>query len=238
MNKNMEENGSKSLSDDAHHILIVDDDQRIRDLMGKFLQENGFRVTTAMDAESARAKMGGLTFDLLILDVMMPGETGLELAKSLRTTSNIPIIILTALGEAENRVEGLEIGVDDYVPKPPEPRELLLRINNILKRNNVTENSPIEICMGEFVFNVARGELRRNGETIKLTEREKDFLRQFALRKGEPITRDELAILGENGSERAVDVQINRLRQKIETDPSNPIYLQTVRGKGYKLHID
>ncbi|MGH1352033.1 MAG: response regulator [Methyloligellaceae bacterium] len=234
----MEETRSNSLPDDAHHILIVDDDERIRDLMGKFLQENGFRVTTAMDAQAARAKMGGLTFDLLILDVMMPGETGLELAKDLRKTSQIPIIILTALGEAENRVEGLEIGVDDYVPKPPEPRELLLRINNILRRNNIVENGPIEICMGEFVFNVARGDLRRNGETIKLTEREKDFLRQFALRKGEPISRDELAILGENGSERAVDVQINRLRQKIESDPSNPVYLQTVRGKGYKLHID
>lgn len=234
------ENNTKSntLPDEAHHILIVDDDQRIRDLMGKFLQENGFRVTTAMDAEAARAKMSGLTFDLLILDVMMPGESGMDLAKHIRQSSDLPIIMLTALGEAEHRVEGLEIGVDDYVPKPPEPRELLLRINNILKRNNLNDTGPVEICMGEFVFNVPRGELRRNGETIKLTEREKELLKQFALRKGEPIPRDELATLGDNGSERAVDVQINRLRQKIETDPSNPVYLQTVRGKGYKLHID
>ena len=234
----MEDENSKTLSDHAHHILIVDDDQRIRDLMGKFLQDNGFRVTTAKDAANARTKMEGLRFDLLILDVMMPGETGLELAKYLKDKMDIPIIILTALGEAENRVEGLEVGVDDYVPKPPEPRELLLRINNILRRNNVSNNAPSEIFMGEYVFNIERGELRRNGEIIKLTEREKEFLKFFSYKQGEPVSRDELANLGENGSERAVDVQINRLRQKIETDPSNPIYLQTVRGKGYKLHID
>lgn len=226
------------ITDDAYHVLIVDDDQRIRDLMGKFLHENGFRVTTAPDAQAARAKMTGLAFDLLILDVMMPGETGFELAKDLKTKSNIPIIMLTALGEAKDRVEGLEIGVDDYVPKPPEPRELLLRINNILKRNNVTANAPVEVQMGDYVFNLERGDLKKNDELVKLTEREKDFLKQFALKRGEPISRDELAMLGENGSERAVDVQINRLRQKIESDPSNPIYLQTVRGKGYKLLID
>lgn len=229
---------SGKITDDAYHVLIVDDDQRIRDLMGKFLQENGFRVTTAQDAQAARAKMAGLAFDLIILDVMMPGENGFGLAKDLKSKSSIPIIMLTALGEAKDRVEGLEIGVDDYVPKPPEPRELLLRINNILKRNNVTANAPVEIHMGEYVFNVERGDLKRDGEIIKLTEREKDFLKQFALKRGEPISRDELAMLGENGSERAVDVQINRLRQKIESDPSNPIYLQTVRGKGYKLLID
>ncbi len=234
----MNDTSIEKLSDDSPHILIVDDDQRIRDLMGKFLGDNGFRVSTAKDAQNARATMNGLTFDLIILDVMMPGETGLELAQDLKSKMNIPIILLTALGEAENRVKGLEVGVDDYVPKPPEPRELLLRINNILKRNNSNANMPVEIYMGEYVFNIERGELRKNGEIIKLTEREKDLLRQFALRKGEPITREELAMLGENGSERAVDVQINRLRQKIEIDPSNPLYLQTVRGKGYKLHID
>ncbi|MEM7619947.1 MAG: response regulator transcription factor [Pseudomonadota bacterium] len=226
------------LYDDAPHILIVDDDKRIRDLLGKFLMDNGMRITTAEDAEHARAAMRGLTFDLLILDVMMPGETGLELAKSLRKISQIPILMLTARSEAEHRVEGLEIGVDDYVPKPPEPRELLLRINNILRRHDDGTHPISEISMGEFSFHIGRGELKRNDDIIKLTEREKDLLRQFAKRQGQPISREELVMLGGTGSERAVDVQINRLRRKIEIDPSNPLYLQTVRGKGYKLHID
>lgn len=233
--------GSKALEpllDDAPHILIVDDDKRIRDLLGQFLKDNGMRVTTAEDSENARAAMRGLQFDLIILDIMMPGENGLDLARSLRQTSQIPILMLTARGDAEHRVEGLEIGVDDYVPKPPEPRELLLRINNILRRHDNGTHATSEICMGDYIFHTGRGELRRNNETIRLTEREKDLLRQFAKRRGQPISREELATLGGTGSERAVDVQINRLRRKIEIDPSNPTYLQTVRGKGYKLHID
>lgn len=234
----MQDTQQDILADDAPHILIVDDDERIRDLLGKFLCENGMRVTTAENAENARANMRGLRFDLLILDVMMPGESGLDLAKSLRKTSQIPILLLTALSEPEHRVQGLEIGVDDYVPKPPEPRELLLRINNILRRHDNGSNNTAEISLGDYVFHIGRGELRRHNETIKLTEREKDLLRQFAKRRGQPISREELATLGGTGSERAVDVQINRLRRKIETDPSNPIYLQTVRGKGYKLHVD
>jgi two-component system phosphate regulon response regulator OmpR len=226
------------LADNAAHILIVDDDQRIRDLLARYLFENGFRVTTATDAPSARASMRGLAFDVVILDVMMPGESGLELARDLKTISNIPICMLTARAEPEQRIEGLEIGVDDYVAKPFEPRELLLRLQNILKRGRGPSGPRDEIRMGDFTFHVGRGELRRNDETIKLTERERDLLRLFAQRPGSPIARHELASDDSTGSERAIDVQINRLRRKIETDPANPVFLQTVRGKGYILHTD
>jgi two-component system, OmpR family, phosphate regulon response regulator OmpR len=226
------------LADNAAHILIVDDDQRIRDLLARYLFEHGFRVSTATDAPNARAAMRGLTFDVVILDVMMPGESGLELARGLKAISNIPILMLTARAEPEQRIEGLEIGVDDYVPKPFEPRELLLRLQNILRRGRGPSGPRDEIRMGDFTFHVGRGELRRNDETIKLTERERDLLRLFAQRPGAPIARHELASDDSTGSERAIDVQINRLRRKIETDPANPVFLQTVRGKGYILHTD
>jgi two-component system, OmpR family, phosphate regulon response regulator OmpR len=229
----------EALADNAAHILIVDDDQRIRDLLARYLFENGFRVTTATDATSARASMRGLAFDVVILDVMMPGESGLELARDLKAISNIPICMLTARAEPEQRIEGLEIGVEDYVAKPFEPRELLLRLQNILKRGRGGPSGPRdEIRMGDFTFHVGRGELRRNDETIKLTERERDLLRLFAQRPGSPIARHELASDDSTGSERAIDVQINRLRRKIESDPANPVFLQTVRGKGYILHTD
>lgn len=230
--------GKEPLSDNAPHILVVDDDQRIRDLLGKFLLENGYRVNIVKDAKDARAVMRGLAFDLLILDVMMPGENGFQLTKTLREGSEVPILMLTARADADDRVEGLELGVDDYVAKPFEPRELLLRINNILKRRHTTSQPRQEIRMGEYVFHIGRGELCCPNGTIKITERERDLLRQFAQRPGYPIARHELAASGANGSERAVDVQINRLRRKIETDPSNPVYLQTVRGKGYILHAE
>ena len=226
------------LFDDAPHILVVDDDQRIRDLLARYLFENGFRVTTASDAQGARSSMRGLAFDVIILDVMMPGENGLDLARDLKTISTVPICMLTARAEAEQRIEGLEIGVDDYVVKPFEPRELLLRLQNILKRGRAPSGPRDEIRMGDFIFHVGRGELKRNEESIKLTERERDLLRQFAQRPGMPIPRHELASDDSTGSERAIDVQINRLRRKIETDPANPVYLQTVRGKGYILHTD
>ncbi len=224
-------------ADNAFHLLIVDDDQRLRDLIGRFLQENGFRITRAEHAEAARQAMQGLQFDLIVLDVMMPGQNGFEFAQSVREKSNIPILMLTARDEPDKRIKGLEIGVDDYLAKPFEPRELLLRINNILKRSpDITTQS--ELRMGAYIFYVGRGELKRDDQSIKLTERERDLLRMFAQRPGTPIPRHELAG-GENcGNERAVDVQINRLRQKIEADPSNPVYLQTVRGKGYILHAD
>jgi two-component system phosphate regulon response regulator OmpR len=226
------------LFDDAPHILVVDDDQRIRDLLARYLFENGFRVTTASDAQGARSSMRGLAFDIIILDVMMPGENGLDLARDLKAISTVPICMLTARAEAEQRIEGLEIGVDDYVVKPFEPRELLLRLQNILKRGRAPSGPREEIRMGDFIFHVGRGELKRNEESVKLTERERDLLRQFAQRPGMPIPRHELASDDSTGSERAIDVQINRLRRKIEIDSANPVYLQTVRGKGYILYTD
>lgn len=226
------------LPDDAPHVLLVDDDQRIRDLLGRYLFENGFRVTVAQDSGTARASMRGLSFDLVILDVMMPGENGLELARDLKSICPVPICMLTARAEPENRVEGLEAGVDDYVTKPFEPRELVLRLQNIMRRGRIEAGPREEIRMGDYAFHVARGELKRGEEAIKLTERERDLLRLFASRLGSPIARHELASDDSTGNERAIDVQINRLRRKIETDPSNPVYLQTVRGKGYILYID
>jgi two-component system, OmpR family, phosphate regulon response regulator OmpR len=224
-----------SPDDNAPHILVVDDDSRIRDLLARYLQDNGFRVTTADDAASARACMRSLAFDLLILDVMMPQESGLDFARSLRTESHVPILMLTARAEPEQRIEGLETGVDDYLAKPFEPRELLLRVSNVLRRGGASPSTG-EVRMGEFVFHVSRGELKRDGETIRLTERERELLRYFAQRPGIPVSRHELAKGEDGGGERAVDVQINRLRRKIEHDPANPVYLQTVRGKGYILY--
>jgi two-component system phosphate regulon response regulator OmpR len=226
------------LLDNAPHILVVDDDQRIRDSLARYLLENGFRVSTANDAASARASMRGLAFDVVILDVMMPGENGLDLARDLKAISNIPICMVTARTEPEERIEGLEIGVDDYVAKPFEPRELLLRLRNILKRGREPSGPRDEVTMGDFTFHVGRGELKRGEESIKLTERERDLLRQFAQRPGMPVARHELAADESTGTERAIDVQINRLRRKIEIDPANPVYLQTVRGKGYILYTD
>ncbi len=227
------------LPDNAQHILVVDDDQRIRDLVARYLSQNGFRVTTAENAKAARAAMRGLTFDLIILDVMMPGgESGLDLAKDLKRMAPIPICMLTALAEASDRIVGLESGVDDYISKPFDPRELVLRIQNILRRGRGGSSSKDEIRMGENAFHIGRGELRRGEESIKLTERERDLMRLFASRPGMPIQRHELANDESTGSERAIDVQINRLRRKIESDPANPIYLQTVRGKGYILYVD
>jgi two-component system, OmpR family, phosphate regulon response regulator OmpR len=227
-----------AILDNAPHVLVVDDDQKIRDLLGRYLSENGFRVTTASDAQAARADMRGLEFDVILLDVMMPGENGLDLARDLKATRSIPICMLTARSEPEHRIEGLEAGVDDYIPKPFEPRELLLRLRNILKRGSGPAGSQDEVRMGNYVFHVSRGELRQDDETVKLTERERDLLRMFAQRIGTPIARHELSGDDCTGSDRAIDVQINRLRRKIETDPSNPVYLQTVRGKGYILYSD
>ncbi|MEW5962889.1 MAG: response regulator [Pseudomonadota bacterium] len=226
------------LPDDAPHVLVVDDDQKIRDLLARYLFENGYRVTTAAEAASARAAMRGLAFDLVLLDVMMPGENGLDLARDLKATNRIPILMLTARSDPDDRIAGLEVGVDDYVPKPFEPRELLLRVRNILRRGQPAPGPCDEVQMGAFRFHIGRGELKREDETIKLTERERDMLRLFAQRPGTPIARHELSNDDSTGSERAIDVQINRLRRKIETDPSNPVYLQTVRGKGYILYTD
>jgi two-component system phosphate regulon response regulator OmpR len=217
---------------------VVEDDRSIRDLLARYLGDNGFRVTTAPDAASARASMRGLAFDIVLIDWMMPGESGLGLARDLKATSKVPICMLTARAEPENRIEGLEAGVDDYIAKPFEPRELVLRLHNIMRRGGAETGPAEEVRMGEYTFHVGRGELKRGEETIKLTERERDLLRQFAQRRGLPIARHELASDDSTGSERAIDVQINRLRRKIESDPTNPVYLQTVRGKGYILYSD
>jgi two-component system phosphate regulon response regulator OmpR len=225
-------------ADDAPHLLVVDDDRRIRALLSRFLVSEGYRVTTAESAEDARAKLGGLRFDLLILDVMMPGETGFELATRIRKDSRVPILMLTALSETEDRIEGLEIGADDYVAKPFEPRELSLRVANILKRAQPPSTPRAEsVRFGNFVFHMARGELRRGDEIIHLTDRERDMLRALAACPGETVPRFALAGNGAGASERAVDVQVNRLRRKIERDPANPLFIQTVRGIGYRLVV-
>lgn len=227
-----------NLPDNAPHILVVDDDERIRELLARYLTGNGFRVTRAADAVAARAAVAGLAFDLLIIDVMMPGENGFDLAASLKTSLATPIFLLTALGDPEQRVRGLEIGVDDYISKPFEPKELLLRIGNVLRRRKEAGPSSDEISMGDMRFSISRGELRSQQETIRLTERERELLRVFARRRGETVARHELAGSDGESSDRAIDVQINRLRRKIERDPGNPVYLQTVRGRGYILHTD
>jgi len=229
---------SEPLADTAPHVLLVDDDDKIRELLSRYLIEQGIRVTSARDTASARAAMRGLSFDVILLDVMMPGQSGIEFARELRISSEVPICMLTARAETENRIEGLEAGVDDYIPKPFEPRELLLRLKNILRRGQSAGVPADEVRMGAFVFHIGRGELKRDDETIKLTERERDLLRLFAQRRGMPVARHELSPDDNTGSERAIDVQINRLRRKIETDPSNPVYLQTVRGKGYILYTE
>ena len=227
------------LSDDAAHLLIVDDDTRIRELLQKFLSGKDFRVTVAADAAEARRKLEGLDFDLIVLDVMMPGESGIALTASLREIRDIPIILLTALGEAEARVSGLEAGADDYLAKPFDPRELVLRINNILKRSTNPAKPKIDqLIFGPFNFSLVRRELRKGASLIGLTGREQEIMMIFAANAGQTIARHELAGGGVDVGERTIDVQINRLRRKIEDDPANPVWLQTVRGIGYKLCLD
>jgi len=225
--------------DDAPHLLVIDDDTRIRNLLKQFLSSNGFRVTVAGTAAEARRKLEGLDFDLLIVDVMMPGESGIDLTKSLRVDKNVPILMLTALSETDSRIVGLEAGADDYLPKPFDPRELILRINNILRRGGPPPTPKMEqIVFGPYTFQIARRELKKGGETIRLTDREQDILSVFANRVGETIPRHELVAGEAEVGERTIDVQINRLRRKIERDPANPVWLQTVRGVGYKLSVD
>jgi two-component system, OmpR family, phosphate regulon response regulator OmpR len=222
-------------ADDAPHLLLVDDDRRIRDLLSRFLCGEGYRVTTAASASDARAKLTGLHFDLLILDVMMPGENGFDLARFIRQSSSVPIVMLTARHEAEARIEGLQIGADDYVAKPFEPRELALRIGNILKRTAPPPTETREqVAFGPYVFHLGRGELRQGDDVVHLTDRERDMLRVLATAPGETVPRGALTGNG-TVNERAVDVQINRLRRKIEIDPTNPLFLQAVRGIGYRL---
>jgi two-component system phosphate regulon response regulator OmpR len=225
-------------ADDAPHLLVVDDDRRIRDLLSRFLSSEGYRITTADSAAAARAKLESLSFDLLILDVMMPGESGFDFARAIRQYSSVPILMLTARDAAESRITGLEIGADDYVAKPFEPRELSLRIAAILKRAKPAATPPVEsVRFGPFVFHVGRAELRKGDEIIRLTDREREMLTVLAASPGETVPRMALAGNGGSVSERAVDVQVNRLRRKIERDPTNPLIVQTVRGIGYRLVV-
>ncbi|NZD52985.1 response regulator [Rhizobium leguminosarum] len=227
------------ISDDAAHLLVVDDDSRIRALLNRYLAENGFRVTVAADGAEAQRKLAGLDFDLIIMDVMMPGESGIEVTRGLRAIKNVPIIMLTALAESGNRIEGLEAGADDYLSKPFDPRELVLRINNILRRNVGGEGPKIEqVMFGPFTFSLTRKELKKASEVIRLTDREQEIMLLFARRAGDTIPRHELIGNDTEVGERTIDVQINRLRRKIEDDPANPVWLQTVRGIGYRLSID
>lgn len=228
---------AKPFDEETPHILVVDDDRRIRELLKKYLSENGYRISTAESAAEARARMEGMAFDLLVLDVMMPGENGLELTKSLRVDSSIPILLLTARAETEHRIEGFEGGADDYLPKPFEPRELLLRIGTILRRAVPQKTDSSQVRLGACRFDRARGELWRDGNLVRLTDREIQMMHLFASRPNETLSRT-LLRNDEAGTERAIDVQINRLRRKIEKDPKNPIYLQTIRGLGYVLKPD
>tara|TARA_R110002110_G_scaffold283949_1_gene498122 strand:- start:1530 stop:2237 length:708 start_codon:yes stop_codon:yes gene_type:complete len=231
-----QETAALPLPDDAPHILVVDDDRRIRELIKRYLSENGYRITTAENAADARAKLASLEFDLLVLDVMMPGETGLELTASLRRSSAVPILMLTARTETDDRIAGLERGADDYLGKPFEPRELLLRIATILRRAKAQSAREDDIMLGEARFSVSRGELKRDGEVVRLTTREVQLMRIFATHAGQALSR--LDLCDNEAAERSIDVQINRLRRKIEIDPRNPLYLQTVRGEGYILIPD
>ncbi len=224
---------------DIPHVLVVDDDDRLRELLRKYLSENGFLVVTASDAADARAKLTTFAFDLIVLDLMMPGESGLDFAGDLRKESAVPILMLTAMGEPEDRIAGLERGADDYLAKPFEPRELLLRIHSILRRLPKQPDEPTLVRLGEVLFDPEREELLRHGVPIRLTSIEAALLRTLAEQPGVILGRAELGErTGAAGGGRAVDVQVTRLRRKIESDPKLPRYLQTVRGKGYVLRPD
>ncbi|MBC8158926.1 MAG: response regulator [Rhodospirillales bacterium] len=223
----------------AAHILVVDDDDRLRELLRKFLSENGFLVSTACDAADARTRLTGLTFDLIVLDLMMPGESGLDFAADLRRTNAVPILMLTAMGEPEDRIAGLEKGADDYLSKPFEPRELLLRIRSILRRLPEAIAAPSEITMGNVVYDAKSERLLRDGLPLHLTSIEAALLGVLSAHSGTIMSREDLiARTDASGGGRAIDVQVTRLRRKIEADPKVPRYLQTVRGKGYVLRPD
>jgi two-component system phosphate regulon response regulator OmpR len=227
------------LPDEAPHVLVVDDDRRLRELLARYLTDQGFRVTAAASAAEARARAQSVVFDAMVLDVMMPGENGFDYARSVRETSRVPILMLTARSNTNDRVMGLEIGADDYLPKPFEPRELTLRLNNIIKRGVRPRTASAEaVTFGPFAYRIDRGELRRDDELIRITEREREILTVLAMAGGANVEREQLAGSGGAAAERTVDVQINRLRRKTEVDPANPVFLQTVRGVGYRLAVD
>lgn len=220
------------------HILVIDDDKRLRDLLRRFLSDQGFRVTIANDAADARRKLAGLDFDLLVLDIMMPGENGLDLTRSLRQQKAVPILLLTAMGEPEDRITGLDSGADDYLAKPFEPRELVSRIRAILRRvPRGPESARRTVRFGPFTFDMDRRSLRQGAADVRLTGAEADLLAQLAATPGAAVSRDTLG-QSTSAESRMVDVQVTRLRRKIETDPRFPRYLVTVRGRGYMLQTD
>lgn len=226
------------MSDPEPHLLVVDDDARLRELLRRYLSENGFRISIAADAAEARANIASLTFDLIILDVMMPGESGIDLTRALRAEGRpyVPILLLTAMAEPEDRVNGLEEGADDFLAKPFEPRELVLRIRNVLERRATPESAERSVRFGVFRFDRVRGELFRGGEIVRLTAAEAGLLASLAARAGQAVSREDLSQSAQfSGNTRNVDVQMTRLRRKIEADPRYPRYLQTVRGTGYAL---
>ena len=224
--------------EEKKHILVVDDDDRIRELIKEYLDNNNFYTTTAKDAEDAKNKIKLIKFDLIILDIMMPGQNGLDLTKEIKYSSDQPIILLTAMGESSDRISGLETGADDYLPKPFEPKELLLRIKNILKRikknnnfNPILKFVNIKVNLEKMLISSKKGE-------VKINSAEKSLLEKMVLSVGQIFQREEISKIVNLSKERAVDVMITRLRQKIEPDPKNPKYLQTVRGNGYVLWTD
>jgi two-component system phosphate regulon response regulator OmpR len=226
------------MSLDQPHILVVDDDAKLRMLLARFLTERGFAVATAADASDARQKLSSVAFDLIVLDVMMPGETGIEFARDLRRRNDVPILMLTAMGEVDDRISGLQYA-DDYLVKPFEPRELVLRIGNILRRIPPSDEPPKEVQLGDKIYDLGREELSDDSGPIRLTSLETALLTALARRPGSPLSREDLiALTGGGGGDRAIDVQVARLRRKIEDDPRDPRYLQTVRGRGYVLKPD
>lgn len=228
-----------SAAADNAHLLVVDDDERLRALLQRYLSTNGFRVSAAADAAEARGLMKSIAFDLLIVDVMMPGETGLDFTRSVRANSQVPILMLTARGDPGDRIAGLEHGADDYLPKPFEPRELVLRCGALLRRATPPARSPHrKVTMGEAEFDPERGELRRKGKPVRLTSSESALLKLFADNAGRPFSRTDLCTRLGVTLERSIDVQVTRLRRKIEEDPKLPLYIQTVRGVGYVLVPD
>ena len=225
---------------DAKHILVVDDDTRLRNLLQRFLRENSFLVSTAKDADEARFMMQQYKFNLLIVDIMMPKESGLDFLTKLRMENSVPVIMLTAMGDVENRIIGLEQGADDYMAKPFEPKELLLRIGSILKRAPTEKKENQKLDLGLFVFDMQSKELvSKQGQQLHITPVEQNLLAILGAKSGQVFSREKLSeILGAGQSPRSIDVQITRLRKKIDKDSKNPRYLQTLRGKGYMLLSD
>lgn len=226
--------GEPQAEDEASHVLLVDDDARIRTLLECFLRAQGFRVTSVETAAAARRKLSAFVFDVMVLDVMLPGEDGFSLLASLGRDRAVPVLMLTALGDTDQRIQGLELGADDYLGKPFEPRELSLRLANLLRRAPKTVR---RVRFGAFVFDIQREELTEDGAPVRLTDRERRLLRLFATRPGATIARQDL-VADEDLGDRTIDVQINRLRRKLEADPAEPKYLQTIRGVGYRLLAD